>query len=154
MKLPPQVCLQSRAWPGAVRSRRNEALGVVGLRVVPEHPTNLSRGFVFVDIDAVVLERPEEALRSGSVQTLTVATHRNFYAGLFQKRDIVRVRKMAAFVAVDDFRLSKGHGPLQAGQHKRLVQGAEKLVIHDVAAIPADDHEEIQETLPRSDVVI
>lgn len=82
-------------------------IGIIAFHIVSEYETQLAGSVIFVDVDVVVLEGPEEPFCPCVVQALAFAVHGYLHSGSFDLHNTFRVRKMAALVAVDDFWLPK-----------------------------------------------
>lgn len=59
---------------------------------------------------------------------------------------------MSTLVAVDDLRLMGGQSTFQAVQNECFINSAGELKVHDVAAVPVDDDEEVHESFLHANI--
>lgn len=125
---------------------------IVQMNVALHAPPGLSRACILIYVDLVVLEAAPEALNDDVVRGAAFAIHTDSNVILFQQIDILRTRKMAALIAIDNAGLTPRKRPSHRLQHKADLQALVELPVDDITRIPIHDGEQVHPALCHADI--
>lgn len=120
-------------------------LGVVEFKIPPETQGKIRNGFVFIEVESLVLETPPQAFHEDVVESPAPAIHADSDIPFLQWSEEGLAGELASLVGIEDLRLSffKGSGEDFNAKHCRVFG---KLPKEDITAVPVDNGHRIHET--------
>ena len=102
-------------------------LGVVELKVPPEAPGKIWDGFVFVEVEPLVLEAPPQAFHEDVIQSPAPAIHADLDIPFLQWSEESFAGELASLIRVEDLGLPLFEGFLEGFNAEAGIQGVRDL---------------------------
>lgn len=106
---------------------------------LPQH----SRILIFVQIDLLIFQCPEEPFHVNIVQRPLPSVHADAYPVAFQQGCILPVGEMSSLVGIPDLRTTASVSPMQTPDDGFLLQGTRQFPDDGIPAVCVDDHKQV-----------